>query len=652
MLWIERLEIEDFGPFKHRQAVEFPADAGVTIVYGENMRGKTSLLNAIRFAFFGNVLSRSRKAGSLAVMGNWERAAEGCYGFQVVLRFRSDNVGYELTRACRPRPNVGVPRSDQDYSVTSYLQRDGVVLGPDQAEHELARLLPQQVSRFFLFDAELLQEYEDLLRNDSDMGHQISEAIERILGVPVLTGARATLARLRDEFDKREAKAAQADQMTRELGQELERLQEARRIVQDELNTSRETIERLKTEKNALDEELRRAERLTALMSKRDGLEKQIGDIERRIEEHGAAVKDAMRKAWRPLLAARLRETVRLLAEEERELQTRRMRNEVMKLPLGTDAACPACLQPVSDEVRAHLQTLAETTAATVMSDEARLREVQQRLAVLIEVAADSDTKLLHALWANLHAAERERYTKADELLELSRKLEDVDEVRLRRTHTDHERTIKLIGVEEEGQKTLVRKVEEHDQNIDRVRRKLEMQGGADLDRLRLQRARCVRLHDLFDFGVAAYRERLRTRVEADATALFRRLITEPDYAGLRINDNYGLTIVHESGADIPVRSAGAEHVVALSLVGALQRNAPLRGPIIIDSPFGRLDRSHTKNVVEALPSMSDQVCLLVYEEELAPSLAREMLKGRLRREYRLERVSARYTRIERVVEG
>ena len=64
--------------------------------------------------------------------------------------------------------------------------------------------MPEQISRFFLFDGELLQEYEDLLRDESAMGRQISDAIERILGLPVLTDSRATLANVRDDYDRRE----------------------------------------------------------------------------------------------------------------------------------------------------------------------------------------------------------------------------------------------------------------------------------------------------------------------------------------------------------------------------------------------------------------------------------------------------------------
>src|SRR5689334_8226365 len=98
-----------------------------------------------------------------------------------------------------------------------------------------------------------------------------------------------------------------------------------------------------------------------------------------------------------------------------------------------------------------------------------------------------------------------------------------------------------------------------------------------------------------------------------------------------------------------PPSSAGAEHVVALALMGALQQNAPLRGPIVMDSPFGRLDAEHTSNVIRALPQMAQHVLLLVYESEVGKSQMRNLLGNRLVREYELERVSARRTNVREV---
>lgn len=93
--------------------------------------------------------------------------------------------------------------------------------------------------------------------------------------------------------------------------------------------------------------------------------------------------------------------------------------------------------------------------------------------------------------------------------------------------------------------------------------------------------------------GIEAYRDKLKSDVERDATELFLEISNDPDYVKLEINENYGLSMIHQTGEKPPFRSAGFEHIVALSLIGALHKNAPLRGPIIMDSPFGRLDPIH-----------------------------------------------------------
>jgi DNA sulfur modification protein DndD len=135
--------------------------------------------------------------------------------------------------------------------------------------------------------------------------------------------------------------------------------------------------------------------------------------------------------------------------------------------------------------------------------------------------------------------------------------------------------------------------------------------------------------------------------VEGTASERFLAMTTEKeDYAALSINEQYGLAIVHRDGRPEDSRSAGAEQVVALALMGALQANAPLRGPIVMDTPFGRLDPGHTANVVDTLPSMADQVVLFVQEGEIDRSQVREILGTRLLREYQLDRQSSRRTRV------
>lgn len=154
----------------------------------------------------------------------------------------------------------------------------------------------------------------------------------------------------------------------------------------------------------------------------------------------------------------------------------------------------------------------------------------------------------------------------------------------------------------------------------------------------------CEQIHDIFENGIAAYRDKLKNDVQRDATELFVGISNDPDYVRLQINENYGLSMAHISGETVPLRSAGFEYVVALSLIGALHKNAPLRGPIIMDSPFGRLDPDHKRNITKSLPKMSEQIVLLAYTHEIDEQQARETLAGDLKKEYRLSAPSHRET--------
>jgi len=62
-----------------------------------------------------------------------------------VLEFENEGLKYELTREHRPRAGVTIPQTDIDYQQDCFLRKDGQVLGPDQRDSELARIMPETV---------------------------------------------------------------------------------------------------------------------------------------------------------------------------------------------------------------------------------------------------------------------------------------------------------------------------------------------------------------------------------------------------------------------------------------------------------------------------------------------------------------------------
>ena len=563
------------------------------------------------------------------------------------LEFADGEHHYRLTRSCAPRPKVEVIANDDDYTVEFFVECDGDVLGPQQAEALLRHLLPEQIARFFLFDGELLQEYEDLLNSESEMGRRISESIERILGVPILTATRATLLRLREKATHGEALAAQGDQRTRDAGNHLLNLQEERKLVQDELQRFERDLEQLRSRKSALEDELRRRERVAALLDRRDLLDRQLRELATRRDAQETDLRRAMSGAWSMLLSGRIGVRRQELKEQEHRLHATVLRSEVLQ-QLQSDAGseCPACLQTVQAEARQRIEATVRAVGTDLDAQKRTLAATRSKLAALDNYVAAAEPRLVSKLWQDVEDLEVERASRTTERDEISKQLEAVDEDVLRGTRAEFESTIRQLDALERGVATARQSLEENQRNTDGIQRTLQRYAGHDLAIARKRRELYSELHKLFDQAVDKYRDELRKRVEADATRHFRALTTEPDYAALHINENYGLTIVHRDGNEIPVRSAGAEHVVALALIAALQNNAPLRGPIVIDSPFGRLDRAHTTKIVRALPDLTKQVVLLVYEDELPPALARTELKGKLRGEWRLERRSARHTEL------
>src|SRR5450756_866767 len=258
MLTLRRLEVEGFGPYADRAVLEFPDGPGVTVVYGDNMRGKTSLMNAIRYAFFGEVHGRGERAREVLSACNRDLTAEGRYGFTVGLSLRHAGQDYDLMREVTAK--VAVPQSDEDFTRNVSLRRGGVVLGPADRMALLRAMLPKAVARFFLFDGELLAQYEELLISESETGRAISEAIEHILGVPVLRDARDHLAVLASEANKASAKEASRHQKTEAMGVALAAANDAKEAHERERDRKKQEVEELIAERDDIMAELRRQE--------------------------------------------------------------------------------------------------------------------------------------------------------------------------------------------------------------------------------------------------------------------------------------------------------------------------------------------------------------------------------------------------------
>ncbi|MGZ7444263.1 AAA family ATPase [Paenibacillus sp. TH7-28] len=658
MLHFTSLSLENFGPYKGKQVIEFSSENGVTIIWGNNGLGKTTLLNVFRYALFGKVQGRGSKSHSLKQIANWESFDEGEYGFKAIIKMNSDGINYELTRQFVVRDEIIRPEKDQDYREEVFLKRGVSILSGEKRDHVLNSLMPEQVSRFFLFDGELLQEYEELLVDENNVGTKIKESIETILGVPVLTNGLTDTNVAVKEYSKKLTKAAQKNKDTELLGIALESKQAELISHEYELDSLKKKLAELISERHNLEEELKQTEKIRDWQNQQKRLKENIDQKEELLATKQSEMKMLTKNVWQGMLGKRIQEVLLQLEDEIKIIEEKKSRHLISKqlleeLKKGCETGkCPICEQGLTH----HAVTLIKEKTENYDSEHSGLTESEEN--TLIELQGRrAQLKKLSVEEMKLQVIYHENMISdiTVELSDLEQKLKDLnknifeagDTSRASNVPFELAKCLQKITNTENGIKDQQELIARAKEEKKRFEEKLKHEAStSELLVAERKREACEKIKRIFERGVELYRDNLKRKVEKDASDIFVSISNQPEYVRLQINDNYGLAIIHQSGRVVEIRSAGYEHMVALSLIGALHKNAPLQGPIIMDSPFGRLDPEHKRKITYALPNLAEQVVLLVYSGEIDEQLARTILGRHLKNEYKLYNKSAFNTRI------
>ena len=648
---IERVEFENFGPYYGKQVVELGhGEQPLIVIHGENMSGKTSFLNAVRWGLYGYAKDRSGAQMSLRKLVNEDAYLEGQRRVAVRLHIRTDDgESVVLRRQCQAR--VGVPEAveDSDYDHVLSVEVGGNVLPQSQFDDIVNTILPEGISRFFLFDGELLNEYEELVREGGAVAaRRVKQSIELILGVPAATRGRDDVHTLREEADRRYRREARKDAAASEAADMLESYvaeQEGRLRDRERLGVQHEQTE---GELRALETELKRYDALRADAGLLEGLRNAQQELGERRSQLLADRRNHVAKLWRDALAPRLRHELERLERDRSGIEVaitdlsyaeHRLADLTAAL---SEATCKTCGQPMQEEAMARIRAdLAETARRTeslrVTADVNRMQELSGTIKHLRDIAPAGVEEAIAQIERELGSVKLQEYKNEQKANLLVDRLKNVDPEAIVEYERKRNALLRHVAAMENDLASLDRRIAEGEANIADLRRKLREKDLPALRTLKSEIEILEQLERLFDRAIQLLIEELRAEVERQATDIFHRLTTDTTYSGLRINDMYGLTILDRDNREVAVRSAGAEQVVALSLIGALNRLAVKKGPVIMDTPFGRLDTKHRANILRFVPTLAEQVVLLVHGGELNRERDLAEVADRIDEEYVIE---------------
>ena len=144
---LKRLSLYNFMPYHKEHEISFPTDLpsrNVMLIFGDNMRGKTSFLNAIRWGFFGKAIGRHLKRIDRVNLVNRDAAKSGDWETRIRIEFLSEGDEYDLRRVMKPKHLVAIPQSNDDFEIELSLSKNNRALSYEEAIYEINQIIPEQ----------------------------------------------------------------------------------------------------------------------------------------------------------------------------------------------------------------------------------------------------------------------------------------------------------------------------------------------------------------------------------------------------------------------------------------------------------------------------------------------------------------------------
>jgi DNA repair exonuclease SbcCD ATPase subunit len=175
MLTPTALKVRGFRGFLNEQPFEF--NEPVTILFGENRRGKSSALNAVEWALFGDECANLKNT-NIRERKDWETVNRHAGASDVIVELKMAGPGGEyIVRRSFVKP----PRKQSRQMKLEIGRPDGEIVSGDEAEKRLANLLRGCSFRDFMTTA---YQHQEAIRDivTQEPRHR-DDAIDRLLGL-------------------------------------------------------------------------------------------------------------------------------------------------------------------------------------------------------------------------------------------------------------------------------------------------------------------------------------------------------------------------------------------------------------------------------------------------------------------------------------
>lgn len=655
---IKSLRMENFRQFKGSTNVSFSIDPSrnVTVILGDNTFGKTTLLQAFNWCFYGIAKFDHNPDMILNLEVASDMRGGDTQSVEVEITVIQQDIEYVISRSQRYFFDKGRVVGEKDtLPKVSYKQNNGEMesVKSTQVRNVINSILPEDLSTYFFFDTERvstistrkdvaeavkgllgLAPIDHAVRHLGDRTKKTS-VIGRLYGNMDLDGdsrAKDALERIRMARDKRDAIAAQIEECNSQINSYDAKKEQLEAILRDNEETARLQRKKEDTERLLAAEKTNLEEKIAlffkdfsngALSFFSRSLVRRTGEFLQEVNVDDKGVVD--------LTAPTIMELIRrgrcICGAEicEGNSAYEHLRDELAYVP-------PESIGNTVRHYREKLTSFSRTADTTYESIENRYKEIHR----LLDRIQDLEDEL-QSLSDKIQDTENMAQYEAD--------LQDVKK-RLRDLNSKKERLIRDDG----AQKSTI-------DSYQKLYDSLVAVSGKNKQIMELiSYAEAVR-----EWFSATYKEKehdIREQLEDKVNSIFERM-----YHGHRrvaIDMRYQVSLL-TTIADKEVaagESEGSNRVKNFAFIAGLvslakekiiadsgENGIPIPTepyPLVMDAPFSNADETHTANISKVLPEVAEQVIMFVMQKDW--NYAQPVMASKIGATYQLQKQSETYT--------
>tara|TARA_B100000787_G_C16187439_1_gene295494 strand:+ start:239 stop:2212 length:1974 start_codon:yes stop_codon:yes gene_type:complete len=599
-------------------------DQNITLVMADNQAGKTAILRGIQWCMFGDT-NDSRKYKNHLDRLNKDAAKEKIFSYSIELKLLFNNIEYKITRSARVDTNQTL--DEKNFIEELVCNINGQDFGDLKAQKKINEIFDINSSRFYLFDGEMLNEYEDLLtsNNMSSLSIKIIESIEDMLKITPLRHAskamHVVLARNMEAFEQDETNNANArlvaeqitnlDKDIEALDNEKKELEDKKVIYESQISEARNTLTRHTSDKD-------KALKLDDLINNK------IPVAVAAIKDYEGQLSQLSKSAYLGIIEGsknKYIDKLKIKHEFKKDEMHSYASNKIYrKLVDNSDISSD------SKKVIESYMSKSDTSSEITLNDEVFILDTKIKNLEKVNTSI-SQLPLLTNIYATLSNVKNQLILDRSEKDTIESTIGKEKSEIINKAANLLTTNAKLVGeinnmlnIESEGSVTFKLKDLRTDKSL--LEKSMPINSGnSSLSSIAKDNSNIYK--NFFNDAISKMVSMSKEEVENMANKIYDQLkeyreIGEDSNLNLKINESYGMEV--KSGDETLIASAGGSQIVALSLILSLRNILEAKAPILMDTPLARLDKKFRKGVLGVVPKYGTQFILLAHDGEIEPN--------------------------------